>query len=99
MASLLVGRLAAVAVRFLITSVIDDALDAIIARGDGHILKVAHCVHVAVALFDHLVDLVLDERVQVLDLLAGQAASLSVPFGVFNGPDLLEPLLFRDTVR
>eukprot|EP00957_Ditylum_brightwellii_P127020 9683356-Ditylum_brightwellii.AAC.1 len=46
MALLLVGRLAAVAVRFLIGSVADDALDALIARGDGQILEVAHRVHV-----------------------------------------------------
>eukprot|EP00957_Ditylum_brightwellii_P036804 2787374-Ditylum_brightwellii.AAC.1 len=56
-------------------------------------------MHVAVAYFDCLVNLVLDERVQILDLLACQAASLGAPFGVFNESDLPEPLLFRDTVR
>ena len=70
MASLLVGQLAAITIRFLIGSVTDDALDAIIARGDGQVVKVAHCVHVIVALLDCFFDLVLEERVQVLDLSA-----------------------------
>ena len=56
-------------------------------------------MHVAVALFDRLVDFVFDKHVQVLDLFACHVASLCVPFGVFNKPDLLEPLLFRNTVR
>eukprot|EP00957_Ditylum_brightwellii_P086743 6600814-Ditylum_brightwellii.AAC.1 len=64
MASFLVGQLATVAVQFLIGSVADDALNAIIAQGDGYVLKVAHRVHVAFALFDCLIDLVFTKCVQ-----------------------------------
>eukprot|EP00957_Ditylum_brightwellii_P087103 6629470-Ditylum_brightwellii.AAC.1 len=99
MASLLVGQLAAIAVQFLIGSVADDSLNAIIARGDGQILKVAHRVHVTVALLDCLFDLVLDKRVQVFDLSACQVAFLGTPFGALHEPDLPEPLLLCNTVR
>eukprot|EP00957_Ditylum_brightwellii_P053203 4034129-Ditylum_brightwellii.AAC.1 len=64
MASLLVGRLAAIAIRFHIRSVAKDALGAIIAQGDGQVVKVAHRMHVAVALLDCFFDLVLDKCVQ-----------------------------------
>eukprot|EP00957_Ditylum_brightwellii_P049532 3757326-Ditylum_brightwellii.AAC.1 len=64
MASFLVGRLATVVVQVLIRSVADDTLDALIAQGDRQVLKVVHCMHVTVALFDHLIDLVFDKRVQ-----------------------------------
>eukprot|EP00957_Ditylum_brightwellii_P166688 12689394-Ditylum_brightwellii.AAC.1 len=64
MASLLVGRLAAIAVRFLIACVADDAFYPFIAQGEGEIVEVTHRVHVAVALLDHFFDLVLDKRVQ-----------------------------------
>eukprot|EP00957_Ditylum_brightwellii_P094481 7194071-Ditylum_brightwellii.AAC.1 len=70
MASLLVGWLAAIAVRFLIARVADDAFHDFIARGEGEVVKVAHCVHVGVAILDHFFDLVLDKRVQVPDLFA-----------------------------
>ena len=70
MASLLVCQLATVVVQFLIRSVAKDALDAIIARGDGQVVKVAHHMYVAVALLDCFFDLVLDKCVQVLDLSA-----------------------------
>eukprot|EP00957_Ditylum_brightwellii_P106742 8143616-Ditylum_brightwellii.AAC.1 len=99
MASLLVGRLAAVAVQFLIGSVADDALNDIISQGDGQILEVTYRVHVTVALLDYLIDLVLDKHVQVFDLSACQAAFLGVPFGVFNKLNLPEPLLFCNMVR
>eukprot|EP00957_Ditylum_brightwellii_P096504 7349772-Ditylum_brightwellii.AAC.1 len=64
MASLLVGRLAAIAVQFLIACVADDAFHAFITQGEGDVVKVAHCVHVAVALLDCFFDLVLDKHVQ-----------------------------------
>eukprot|EP00957_Ditylum_brightwellii_P135777 10355344-Ditylum_brightwellii.AAC.1 len=64
MASLLVGRLAAIAIRFLITRVADDAHDAVVALGEGDVVEDAHRVHVVVALLDRFIDLVLDERVQ-----------------------------------
>eukprot|EP00957_Ditylum_brightwellii_P138630 10566941-Ditylum_brightwellii.AAC.1 len=84
MASLLVGWLAVVAVRFFVRSVADD---------------VSHCVLVAVAILDHLIALVFDKRVQVLDLSACQAAFLGVPLSVFYNTDLPEPLLLCNTVR
>eukprot|EP00957_Ditylum_brightwellii_P146321 11141498-Ditylum_brightwellii.AAC.1 len=62
MASLLVGRLVAIAIRFLIGSVANDAFHAFIAQGEGEVVKVAHCVHVAVAILDCFFDLVLDKR-------------------------------------
>eukprot|EP00957_Ditylum_brightwellii_P138990 10593640-Ditylum_brightwellii.AAC.1 len=64
MASLLVGRFAAITVRFLIARVADDAFHALIAQGEGEIVKVAHRVHVAVAILDCFFDLVLDKHVQ-----------------------------------
>eukprot|EP00957_Ditylum_brightwellii_P155846 11863996-Ditylum_brightwellii.AAC.1 len=99
MASLLVGWLAAVAIQFFIRSVADDALDAIITQGDEQILKVTHRVHVVVALLDCLLGLVLDKCVQVLDLSTCQAVFLGAPLGIFHKLDLLEPLLFCNTVR
>eukprot|EP00957_Ditylum_brightwellii_P142731 10875880-Ditylum_brightwellii.AAC.1 len=56
-------------------------------------------MHVAVVLLDCLINLVFHDDVQVLDLSACQAAFLGAPLGVFNKPDLLEPLLFRNMVR
>eukprot|EP00957_Ditylum_brightwellii_P016792 1263977-Ditylum_brightwellii.AAC.1 len=64
MASLLVGWLATVVVRFLIRSIADDTLDTRIAQGDRQVLKVAHRVHVTIAFFDRLIYLVFDKRVQ-----------------------------------
>ena len=70
MASRLVGWLVAIAVQFFITCVADDAFHAFIAQGEGDVVKVAHRMHVAVALLDRFVNLVLDKHVQVLDLFA-----------------------------
>eukprot|EP00957_Ditylum_brightwellii_P092291 7026879-Ditylum_brightwellii.AAC.1 len=70
MASFLVGRLATVVVRALNRSIADDTLDAFIAQGDRQVLKVAYCIHVAVALFDRVVDLVFDKHIEILDLFA-----------------------------
>eukprot|EP00957_Ditylum_brightwellii_P137573 10488270-Ditylum_brightwellii.AAC.1 len=64
MASLLVGQLTAIAVQSLIACVADDALHAVIASWDGKVVKVAHRVHVVVALLDLFFDLVLDKCVQ-----------------------------------
>eukprot|EP00957_Ditylum_brightwellii_P090181 6868538-Ditylum_brightwellii.AAC.1 len=64
MASLLVGRLAAIAVQFLIACVADDAFHAFIAQGEGEVVKVAYGVHVAVAILDRFFNLVLDKCVQ-----------------------------------
>eukprot|EP00957_Ditylum_brightwellii_P001772 136408-Ditylum_brightwellii.AAC.1 len=64
MASFLVGRLATVAVQVFIRSIADDTLDALIAQGDRQFLKVTHCMHVTVALFDCLINLFFDKRVQ-----------------------------------
>eukprot|EP00957_Ditylum_brightwellii_P117522 8963214-Ditylum_brightwellii.AAC.1 len=72
MASFLVGRLVTVVVQALNRSINDDTLDALVAQGDRQVLKVAHCVHVLVTLFDHLFDLVFDEHVKILDLFACQ---------------------------
>eukprot|EP00957_Ditylum_brightwellii_P069497 5277408-Ditylum_brightwellii.AAC.1 len=72
-------------------------MDALVARGGRQVLEVAHCVHVAVALFDCLFNLVFDERIEVLDLFACQAAPFGSPFGILNKPDLPEPLMFRNT--
>eukprot|EP00957_Ditylum_brightwellii_P113268 8636815-Ditylum_brightwellii.AAC.1 len=99
MASFLVGQLATVIVRAFDRSIADDTLDALTARGDRQVLEVAHCVHVTVALFDHLFDLVFDKCVEILDLFACQAAPFGLPFGILYKPDLPEPLLFRDMVR
>eukprot|EP00957_Ditylum_brightwellii_P007048 533472-Ditylum_brightwellii.AAC.1 len=70
MASFLGSWLATLVVRALGRSIADDTLDALIARGDGQVLEVAHRVHVAVTLFDCLFDLVLDKHVEILDLFA-----------------------------
>eukprot|EP00957_Ditylum_brightwellii_P037048 2804993-Ditylum_brightwellii.AAC.1 len=51
-----------------------------------------------VTLFDHLIDLVFDEYVEILDFFGTYAALFGLPFGVLDKPDLLEPLLFRDIV-
>eukprot|EP00957_Ditylum_brightwellii_P082277 6256044-Ditylum_brightwellii.AAC.1 len=56
-------------------------------------------MHAAVALLDHLVDLIFDERIEVLDFFGCQAVPFGWPFGVFYKPDLQEPLLFRNTVH
>eukprot|EP00957_Ditylum_brightwellii_P126017 9607408-Ditylum_brightwellii.AAC.1 len=64
MASLLVGRFAAIAVQFLIARVTDDTFHAFITQGQGEVVEVTHHVHVAVAILDHFFDLVLDKRVQ-----------------------------------
>eukprot|EP00957_Ditylum_brightwellii_P063674 4833185-Ditylum_brightwellii.AAC.1 len=63
MASLLVGRLAAIA-RFLITCVAYYAHDAFITQGEGEVVKVAHRMHVGAVILDCFFDLVLDKRVQ-----------------------------------
>eukprot|EP00957_Ditylum_brightwellii_P114628 8741841-Ditylum_brightwellii.AAC.1 len=97
MASFLVAQLATVVIQFLNRSITYGTLDALVAQGDRQVLKVSHHVHVAVALFDGLFDLVFDKRVEVLDLFACQAAPFGLSFGVLNKPDLLEPLLFCDT--
>eukprot|EP00957_Ditylum_brightwellii_P093949 7154174-Ditylum_brightwellii.AAC.1 len=68
MALFLGSQLVTLVVRALIRSITDDTLDTLVAQGDGHVLKVAHCVHVSVALFDHLINLVLDEHIETLDL-------------------------------
>eukprot|EP00957_Ditylum_brightwellii_P152145 11584229-Ditylum_brightwellii.AAC.1 len=64
MASLLVSLFAAIAVRFLIACVVDDAFHAFIAQGEGEVVKVAHRVHATVAILDRFFDLVLDKCVQ-----------------------------------
>eukprot|EP00957_Ditylum_brightwellii_P025530 1930364-Ditylum_brightwellii.AAC.1 len=56
-------------------------------------------MHVMVALFGCFFDLVFDKRTEILDLFACQAALFGPPFGVFDKPDLPEPLLFCDAVR
>eukprot|EP00957_Ditylum_brightwellii_P188710 14364859-Ditylum_brightwellii.AAC.1 len=99
MASFLVGRFVTSVVRALIRSIADDTLDAIIAQGDRQVLEVAHCVHVMVALFDYLFNLVFDKHIEILDLFACQAALFGPPFGILDKPDLPEPLLFCDTVH
>eukprot|EP00957_Ditylum_brightwellii_P118854 9065199-Ditylum_brightwellii.AAC.1 len=68
MASFLGSWLAALVVIALDRSVADDTLDTLVAQGDGQVLKVAHCVHIVVTLFDHLIDLVLGKFVEILDL-------------------------------
>ena len=50
-------------------------------------------------LLDRFFDLVLDRRVQVLDLSACYAAFLGLPFGVLHKPNLLEPLFLCKMVR
>eukprot|EP00957_Ditylum_brightwellii_P125881 9595895-Ditylum_brightwellii.AAC.1 len=55
-------------------------------------------MHVVVALFDRLFNLVFDKCVEILDLFACQAAPFSPSFGVLNKLDLPEPLLFHDMV-
>eukprot|EP00957_Ditylum_brightwellii_P028850 2179948-Ditylum_brightwellii.AAC.1 len=56
-------------------------------------------MHVGVALFDHLIDIVFNECIEILDLFACQAAVFGAPFGVLDKPDQPEPLLFRDIVH
>eukprot|EP00957_Ditylum_brightwellii_P145389 11071533-Ditylum_brightwellii.AAC.1 len=99
MASFLVSWIATVVIRALNRSIADDTLNALATRGVRQVLEVAHCVHITVALFDHLFDLVFDEHVEILDLFACYAALFGPPFGVLDKPDLQEPLLFCDTVR
>eukprot|EP00957_Ditylum_brightwellii_P066502 5048878-Ditylum_brightwellii.AAC.1 len=99
MASFLVGPFATVVVRALNRSIADDTLDALVAQGDRQFLKVFHCVHVAVALFDHFFDLVFDKLVEILDLFACQVMLFGLPFGVLDKLDLPEPLLFRDAMH
>eukprot|EP00957_Ditylum_brightwellii_P015949 1201167-Ditylum_brightwellii.AAC.1 len=70
MALFLGSRLATLVVRALNRSMANDTLDALVAQGDGQVLEVAHHVHVAVALFDHLFNLVFDKCVEILDLFA-----------------------------
>eukprot|EP00957_Ditylum_brightwellii_P027038 2044977-Ditylum_brightwellii.AAC.1 len=70
MASFLVDWLATVVIQALNRSIADDNLDALVAQGDRQVLKFTHCVHVPVALFDHLFDLVFDKCVGILDLFA-----------------------------
>eukprot|EP00957_Ditylum_brightwellii_P034872 2642683-Ditylum_brightwellii.AAC.1 len=98
MASFLVGWFATVAVRALNRSIADNTLGFFVAQGDKQVLKVDHCVHVAVVLFDSFFDLVFDECVEILDLFAYQAMLFGLPFGIFNKPNLPEPLLFCNTV-
>eukprot|EP00957_Ditylum_brightwellii_P027969 2113017-Ditylum_brightwellii.AAC.1 len=64
MASLLVGRLAAIAVQFLIARAADDTFNAFIAQGEGEVVKVSHRMHVAVAILDRFFNLILDKHVQ-----------------------------------
>eukprot|EP00957_Ditylum_brightwellii_P070628 5366392-Ditylum_brightwellii.AAC.1 len=52
-----------------------------------------------VAFLGRLFNLVLDKRVQVLDLSACQAVFLGTPLGIFHKLDLLEPLLLRNVVH
>eukprot|EP00957_Ditylum_brightwellii_P044527 3377522-Ditylum_brightwellii.AAC.1 len=99
MASFLVDRFVTVVIRAPNRSITDYTLDTLVAQGDRQVLKVAHCVHVTVALFDHFFDLVFDKRVEIIDLFACQATLFGPTFGVLDKPDLLEPLLFCDTVR
>eukprot|EP00957_Ditylum_brightwellii_P028223 2131649-Ditylum_brightwellii.AAC.1 len=68
MASFLGSWLAVLVVRALDRSIADDTLDTLVAQGDGQVLKVTHHVHVTVVFFDHLINLALDERVEILDL-------------------------------
>eukprot|EP00957_Ditylum_brightwellii_P116700 8901603-Ditylum_brightwellii.AAC.1 len=98
MASFLVGQLATLIVRALNRSIADDTLDALVTQGDRQVLKVAHCVPVAVTLFDCIFDLVFDKCIEILDLFACQAALFGPPFGVLDKLDMLEPLLFCDMV-
>eukprot|EP00957_Ditylum_brightwellii_P186917 14234062-Ditylum_brightwellii.AAC.1 len=98
MASFLVNRFATVAIRALDRSIADDTLNALVAQGDRQVLKVAHCLHVAVALFDCFFDLVFDEHIEILDLFACQATLFGPPFSVLDKPNLLEPLPFCDMV-
>eukprot|EP00957_Ditylum_brightwellii_P147967 11266688-Ditylum_brightwellii.AAC.1 len=99
MASFLVGRLATVVIRAFNRSIADDSLDALIAQGDRKVLEIAHCMHVAVMLFDRLFNLVFDKRVEILVLFACQVVPFGLPFGVLNKTDLPEPLLFHNMVR
>eukprot|EP00957_Ditylum_brightwellii_P161317 12282793-Ditylum_brightwellii.AAC.1 len=94
MALFLVGQFVTLVVRTLNRSITDDALDALVAQGDRQVLKVAHHVHAAVALFDCFFDLVLDRQVEILDLFACQAMLFGLPFNVLYKLDLLELLLF-----
>eukprot|EP00957_Ditylum_brightwellii_P201146 15324258-Ditylum_brightwellii.AAC.1 len=80
MASFLVGQLVTVVVQALNRSIADDSLDALVAQGDRQVLKVAHYVHVAVALFDPFFNLVFDKPVEILDLFSCQAAPFGPPF-------------------
>eukprot|EP00957_Ditylum_brightwellii_P076849 5840922-Ditylum_brightwellii.AAC.1 len=98
MASFLVGWFAAFTIRALDRSIADDTLNALIAQGDRHVLTVAHCVHVAVALFDFFFDLVFDKRIEILDLFACYATLFGLRFGALNKLDLPEHLLFHDMV-
>eukprot|EP00957_Ditylum_brightwellii_P001039 82490-Ditylum_brightwellii.AAC.1 len=99
MASFLVGRLVTLITRALDKSIAGDTLDALVSQGDRQALKIAHHIHVAVALFDCLFDLVFDKRVEILDPFAYQAALFGPPFGILDKPDLQKPLLFRDAVH
>eukprot|EP00957_Ditylum_brightwellii_P046749 3548153-Ditylum_brightwellii.AAC.1 len=99
MASFFVGWLTTVVIRALNRSIVDDTLDALVARGDREVLKVAHHMHDTAALFDRLFDLVFDKRIEILDLFACQAVPFGPPFGILNKPDLPEPLLLCNTVR
>eukprot|EP00957_Ditylum_brightwellii_P159573 12147159-Ditylum_brightwellii.AAC.1 len=82
MASFLVGRLAIPIARVLDRNIADDTLYALVAQGDRQVLKVAHHMHVMVALFDHFFDLVFDKHVEILDLFACQAALFGPPFSI-----------------
>eukprot|EP00957_Ditylum_brightwellii_P025878 1957962-Ditylum_brightwellii.AAC.1 len=99
MASLLVVRLATLVIRALDRSIANDTLDALVAQGDRQVLKVAHHVHVIVAVFHPFFDLVSDKCVEILDLFACHAALFGPPFGVLDKLDLPEPLLFCDVAH
>eukprot|EP00957_Ditylum_brightwellii_P121927 9298377-Ditylum_brightwellii.AAC.1 len=70
MALFLGSWLAALIVRALNRSIVDDTLDTLIAQGDGQVLKAAHCMHVTFVLFDCLINFVLDKSVEILDLFS-----------------------------
>eukprot|EP00957_Ditylum_brightwellii_P038062 2879082-Ditylum_brightwellii.AAC.1 len=68
MASFLRSWLVTLVIRALGRSIADDTLDTRVAQGDGQVLEVAHCIHAVVAFFGCLINLVLDKRIEILDL-------------------------------
>eukprot|EP00957_Ditylum_brightwellii_P185432 14119706-Ditylum_brightwellii.AAC.1 len=67
MASFLGSQLVTLVFRALDRGTADDTLETLVAQGEGQVLKVAHCMHVAVVLFNHLINLVLDKCIEILD--------------------------------